>query len=115
MKKVIFLSFFVFLLTASKLAADWNAYRGNDSRTGNDNSQFLDPAGLQHMWSSQVSAAGFNSSQPVIAGNYAYAGTQDGRIIKVDLLNGTVGTSYFQTNGPVMVVNVKQNKIKNLK
>ena len=49
MKKVLVLSVVALILAASLSAADWNAYRGNDSRTGNDNSQFLDPAGLQHM------------------------------------------------------------------
>jgi hypothetical protein len=43
LKKLVIFTGFMMLFVAGNIYSEWSAYRGNDGRTGSDNTTLIDP------------------------------------------------------------------------
>jgi outer membrane protein assembly factor BamB len=84
----------IFLTLAASLSA-FTEYRGGAGRQG------YEAYNRNHVFTTNISGSGINTSQPVSDGQYVYVGTQEGKIVKVSLTDGTVQPEYVQTGGAV--------------
>jgi len=89
----------IFLALAASLSA-FTEYRGGAGRQGYE-AYNLNEVDLNHVFTTNISGSGINTSQPVSDGQYVYEGTQEVKIVKVSLTDGIVQPEYVQTGGAV--------------
>lgn len=100
------------LLITTSVEASWDTYKYNSNRECYIGDGLIAPSPLSFHGTISSLSSGINLSSPVIIDNYVYAGTQNGKIVKVVIGTGvTLATEYVQTGGPVFAPPLMHNGI----